>query len=103
MTKSTNSIVSLSPKERGEILARIKKRVLKHHINIGGVSYEAWARLADHRTSELLTADTDGFESGVRQLLSELGSSHTVFYHERTNRVLPQHSINATLRSFTST
>ena len=32
--------------------------------------------------------------------LSELASSHTVFYHERTNRLLPQHSINATIRAF---
>ncbi len=97
---SKNSVISLSPNERAEILARIKKRVLKNHINVGGVSYEAWTKLVDERTSELLTADTDGFESGVRRLLSELGSSHTVFYRERANQVLPQHSINATLRSF---
>ena len=42
------------------------------------------------------------FESGVRQLLSELGSSHTAFYHEHGKQVLPQHSINATLRGFSS-
>ena len=100
MTKSTKTIISLSPKQRAEILASIKKLVLKHHINVGGVSYNAWTRLVDQRASELLAAETDKFESGVRQLLSELGSSHTVFYHEHGNRVLPQHSINATLRSF---
>jgi carboxyl-terminal processing protease len=92
--------MSLSPKKRAEILASIKKRVLKHHINVAGVSFDAWTRLFDERASELLTADTDEFESGVQQLLSELGSSHTVFYHEHANRVLPQHSINATLRAF---
>jgi C-terminal processing protease CtpA/Prc len=36
----------------------------------------------------------------VRKALAELGSSHTVFYHERTSRLLPQHSINATIRAF---
>jgi C-terminal processing protease CtpA/Prc len=34
----------------------------------------------------------------VRQLLSELGTSHTGFYHSRPNESLPQHTINATLR-----
>src|SRR5262249_31244979 len=34
------------------------------------------------------------------EALAELRSSHTVFYHERTNRLLPQHSINATVRAF---
>jgi carboxyl-terminal processing protease len=48
----------------------------------------------------LLSGDTDNFESGVWELIAELGSSHTVCYHERTNRLLPQHSINATLRAF---
>jgi C-terminal processing protease CtpA/Prc len=88
----------LSPRIRTKILTSIRKRVLKHHINVSGVSYEAWTQHFDERRPELLAADTDGFENGVRQLLSELGSSHTVFYHERSNRLLPQHSINATLR-----
>ena len=57
-------------------------------------------RLVDQRTPELLAAETSTFESGVRQLLSELGSSHTAFYHEHGKLVLPQHSINATLRGF---
>ena len=74
--------------------------MLKHHINVGGVNYDAWTTLVDQRTPELLAAETSTFESGVRQLLSELGSSHTAFYHEYGKLVLPQHSINATLRGF---
>jgi C-terminal processing protease CtpA/Prc len=100
MTKSNNTKISLSPNERVKILASIKKLVLKHHINVGGVSYDAWTTLVDQRASELLGAETGDFESGVRQLLSELGSSHTAFYHEHGKRVLPQHSISATLRGF---
>jgi carboxyl-terminal processing protease len=100
MMKTIDIAVSLSPKQRAEILACIKKRVLKHHINVAGVSYGAWTTLVDRRTPELLSADRDGFESGVGKLLSELGSSHTVFYHERAHPLLPQHSINATLHSF---
>jgi C-terminal processing protease CtpA/Prc len=92
--------MSLSPQERAEILASTKKLVLKHHINVCGVSYEAWTTLVDQRTPELLAAETGEFESGVRQLLLELGSSHTAFYHENGREFLPQHSINATLCSF---
>jgi C-terminal processing protease CtpA/Prc len=103
MMKSNNTKNSLSPNERAKILTSIKKLVLKHHINVGGVSYDAWTTLVDQRTSELLAAETDEFESGVRQLLSELGSSHTAFYHERGKQVLPQHSLNATLRRFSVT
>lgn len=91
----------LSPKKRTDILARVKKYVLKHHFNASGVDYDAWAARFDSRTPELLTGETDEFENGVRQLLLELGSSHTVFYHESATRVLPQHSINATLCRFT--
>jgi len=102
MTKTNKTNISVGSKERAEILASIKKLVLKHHINVGGVSYDAWTRLVDQRASELLAAKTDEFERGVRQLLTELGSSHTAFYHEDGMRVLPQHSINATLRGFSA-
>ena len=100
MTMNNNITISLSPQARARILASIKKMVLNHHINVGGVSYDAWTASVDQRTPELLAAETSTFESGVRQLLSELGSSHTGFYHEHGKLVLPQHSINATLRSF---
>jgi C-terminal processing protease CtpA/Prc len=100
MTNRNNRAISLGPHERAEILASIKKLVLKHHINVGGVSYDEWTTLVDQRTPELLAVETGKFESGVRQLLLELGSSHTAFYHERGREVLPQHSINATLSSF---
>jgi carboxyl-terminal processing protease len=87
-------------KQRSEILSAIKKRILKQHVGAASVNYEHWSRLFDRRVPELLSADTDEFETGVQRLLAELRSSHTVFYHERTIQVLPQHSINATFRSF---
>jgi carboxyl-terminal processing protease len=87
-------------KQRSEILFAVRKRILKHHVAAAGVNYENWSRLFDQRVPELLAADRDQFETGVQQVLAELRSSHTVFYHERTIQVLPQHSINATFRSF---
>ena len=100
MTKTNMTFTSLTPKQRTEILASVKKGVLKHHFNVGGVDYDEWARRFDERSASLLGVDIDEFEGGVRKALAELGSSHTVFYHERTNRLLPQHSINATIRAF---
>src|SRR5437867_13285755 len=97
MTTSKRKPMSLSQRERKRILSSIKTRVLKQHINIAGVSYEAWTRLVDERTSELLTADTGEFETGVRRLLSELGTSHTAFYHECPSHIIPQTSINVSL------
>jgi C-terminal processing protease CtpA/Prc len=88
-------------KQRSEILATVRKRILEHHVNAAGVNYEDWSRLVDERVPELLSADRDEFETGVQQLLAKLRSSHTIFYHESTIQVLPQHSINATFRSFT--
>ena len=90
----------LTPKDRAQILASIKKLVLKHHLNFSAVNYDEWTRLVDERTPALVAAETDQFESGVRQLLSQLGSSHTAFYHEYGKHVLPQHAINATLSGF---
>jgi C-terminal processing protease CtpA/Prc len=100
MSKTTT--MSPNPQERAKILASIKKAVLKHHINVGGVSYDAWTALVDQRTPGLLQAETSLFESGVKDLLSELKSSHIAFFHEGGKQLLPQHTLNVTLRSFPS-
>jgi hypothetical protein len=92
----------MEPKERAEILKAIKKLVLAHHINVGGVNYATWTGLVDERTPELLNADLSVFEAGVRQLLKELKTSHTVFYHSLPKELLPQHTINASNSSFGS-
>jgi len=88
----------LKPRQRSEILKAIKKLVLANHINVAGVDYAAWAERLDGRTPELLATDIAGFEAGVRQLLAELKTSHTVFYHSLPKELLPQHTINASLK-----
>jgi carboxyl-terminal processing protease len=92
--------MSISERERTEILGAIRKQVLKRHINVGGVSYEAWFKLMEERTAALIAGDTEAFEKGVQELLHGLGCSHTVFYHESVNRFLPQHTINVSVRWF---
>jgi len=100
MTKTDMTTTTLGPKQRTEILASVKKCILKQHFNVGGVNYSEWAKRFDQRSPSLLGVDIEEFEDGVRKALAELASSHTVFYHDRTNRLLPQHSINATVRAF---
>jgi len=86
--------------ERTAILAAIRKCILKRHFNVGGVDYDEWAGRFDDHAASLLTGGLDEFEEGIRASLAELRSSHSVFYHERTSRLLPQHCIGATLRAF---
>ena len=90
--------MALNSKARLEIFKSIKVLVLRHHLNVAAVDYKDWLADLDGRTSDLLSADQAAFEVGVRELLSKLRSSHTGFYHERPLQVLPQHTINTTLR-----
>ena len=89
--------MSLSPELRSQILDQIKKYVLKHHINVGGIDYGEWTSRITARAPELLALDVHDFEDGVRKHLLELKSSHTAFYHEQPTRMMPQHTVNATL------
>ncbi|HLG97907.1 MAG TPA: S41 family peptidase [Bryobacteraceae bacterium] len=90
--------MALDAKQRAGILKSIRKLVLAHHINVAGIDYRIWAEQVDARTPELLNCDLPTFEAGVRQLLGELKTSHTVFYHSLPKEMLPQHTINASLR-----
>lgn len=85
-------------KKRSQILQAIKKLVLSKHINVAGIDYGAWTERVDGQTAQLLTADIKGFEEGVRLLLVDLKTSHTVFYHSLPKGLPPQHTINSTLR-----
>src|SRR5207247_8282613 len=64
--------------------------------------YAPWLGLVDRRTADLLKAETPGFETGISELLKELGSSHTAFFHQRRDSIPAPFSINATLRAVDS-
>lgn len=89
--------MELNQKQRRQILRAVRKRVVENHFNVAGVNYDDWLKSFDERSRELVDMDVVAFEAGVQDLLKELRSSHTGFYHERPNRLLPQHTINATL------
>jgi carboxyl-terminal processing protease len=90
--------MALDSKQRTDIVRAIKKLVLAHHINVAGINYGAWTERLDGRTAGLLTSDAAGFEAGVRDVLAELKTSHTLLYHSLPTELLPQHTINASLR-----
>jgi len=94
----------LIPKDRKKIINSIKKLVAERHINVSNVNqdYGPWLALVDQRTPYVMTLDRIGFEAGVNELLKELGSSHTAFFHERRDTIPPPYSINATFRAVES-
>ncbi len=84
-------------KQRRKIIDTVKKRVLKNHFNAAGVNYTEWITAIDTRTGHLLAATEVDFEIELQEILRRLRSSHTGFYHEKPNRLFPQHTINASL------
>ena len=94
----------LTPKERAKIIASIKRFVAERHINVSSPNqdYRPWLTLVDERTPHLLNVERAVFEAGVSELLKELGSSHTAFFHQRRDSIPAPYSINATLRAIDS-
>jgi len=93
---------ALSPKARKEIIREIDRRVRKNYVNLGGVDLDEWVRELESAAAGLSTGSVEDFENGVRARLKYLKSSHTAFYHGFNSRFLPQHTINATLKSIGS-
>jgi len=92
-------------KDRAKLIKTIKKLVAERHINVNNPNqdYGPWLATVDERTPHLMTLERSAFEVGVSELLKELGSSHTAFFHERRDRIPAPYSINATLRAVDST
>jgi C-terminal processing protease CtpA/Prc len=87
-------------KERTKLIASINKLVPERHINVSNPNqdYAPWLALVAERTPHLLSMDTPAFEAGMGELLKELGSSHTAFFHQRRDSIPAPYSISATLR-----
>ena len=94
--------MSLTATDRTKILREIKRLVPAKHINVANLhqDYSDWLALVDDRSPSLTSAGSNAdFETGVRELLSTLGSSHTAFFHANGNDVPPPYAVNATLRA----
>src|SRR5215469_3445941 len=91
-------------KDRAKIMSSVKKLVSERHINVSNPSqdYGPWLALVNRKTPGLLNAEAPAFEVGISELLRELGSSHTAFFHQRRDSIPAPYSINATLRAVDS-
>src|SRR5215469_5461702 len=91
-------------KDRAKIMSSVKKLVSERHINVSNPNqdYGPWLALVDRKTPDLLNAEAPGFEAGISEILKELGSSHTAFFHQKRDSIPAPYSINATLRAVDS-
>ena len=87
----------LPSQARVQIVHAIEKHVRSKFVNLAGVDLDQWSQAIHSQLAEAIEAPVQVFEDVVRGALSGLKSSHTGFFHGFQNRLLPQHSINATL------
>jgi C-terminal processing protease CtpA/Prc len=88
----------ISETDKLKILGRVRQLVLERHFNAGGIDYGAWGERFDAETRILAARDDRVFEAGVNELLVNLKTSHTLFFHEIPTELPSQHTIGATFR-----
>ncbi|MCU1325431.1 MAG: Carboxyl-terminal protease [Bryobacterales bacterium] len=99
MTTNEEQPTALSGKLIARIVEAINKRVRKDYVNVAGVDLKAWALELEAQVPSLANKSVEAFENAIREHLQQLKTSHTGFFHGVQARFLPQHSINATLKS----
>lgn len=94
-------IVDQTQKE--EILQQVSRLVEKKYFN-PEFSAEKWRALIDTKAPEILNGgNAEDFERRMHDLVSQLGSSHTAFYHRNWRPIPPRQSICATLQQCETT
>jgi C-terminal processing protease CtpA/Prc len=99
--RQNTSSPPLTQEDRAKIFRILKKLVPERHINVSNPNqdYGPWIALVDERMPRLICMNSpEAFEAEVSELLRELGSSHTAFFHRCRDSVSAPYSINATLR-----
>jgi carboxyl-terminal processing protease len=90
--------MNLDRRDREIILRRVSKLVEKRHFN-PGFNGQNWKSLLENRTYRILDSKTpEAFEQEVSDLLSQLGTSHTGFYHVSARKVPARFAICATFK-----
>jgi carboxyl-terminal processing protease len=97
MTPKKEQSIVLPSQARARIVRAIEKLVRNKFVNVAGIDLDRWSRNLQQQTNSVQDGHVQDFENAIRQVLAELKTSHTGFYHGIQNRFLPQHSINATL------
>ncbi|MCI0627000.1 MAG: S41 family peptidase [Acidobacteria bacterium] len=92
--------MTLTQTERAEILKNVTRIVEEKHFNPNRNQTD-WKRLVEAETPRILSAETaESFEAAMQRLITQLGSSHTAFFHESGESVPARYAINATFHQF---
>ncbi len=83
---------------RQNVLEKVCRLVEKKHFN-PGLNGASWPTLVESRKSRILEAEMiERYETEVQDLLAELKTSHTGFFHKSLRKVPARFSINATFQ-----
>jgi carboxyl-terminal processing protease len=102
MLRRDKSRTLLTTRDKAKILDSVKKLVVERHINVRqpDQDYGKWLAAVEERRPSLLAGeDAQAFETGVRQLLQELGSSHLAFFRRDGSRIPAPYAIHASVRA----
>lgn len=88
----------LDRKQKGELLDKVSRLVEKKYFD-PDFDVAKWRALIEARGPQILDGGSpDEFERQMHDLVSQLGSSHTAFYHRNWRPLPPRQSICATLQ-----
>ncbi len=92
--------MTLTQADRAQILKNVTRIVEEKHFNPNH-NHTGWEQVIEAETPRILSAETDeSFEAAMRSLITQLGTSHTAFFHENGERIPARYVINATFHQF---
>jgi carboxyl-terminal processing protease len=91
-------MTDIAPNVRREVFDKVCHLVPRKHFN-PAVNGADWPAVVDNHKPRILEADTiERYENEVQDLLNELKTSHTGFFHRSLRKVPARFSINATFQ-----
>lgn len=91
-------MTDISPNIRQQVFDKVCQLVPRKHFN-PALNGADWPALVESRKPRILEADTiERYENEVQELLNELKTSHTGFFHRSLRKVPARFSINATFQ-----
>lgn len=90
--------MNLTQRDREKIFSRVCRLVQDKHFNpaLNGAN---WELLTSERKDQIIESEQPSeFEKSVQDLLGQLRTSHTGFFHKNTRKVPARHAINATFK-----
>ena len=91
--------MNLTQRDREKIFAKVCRMVRDKHFNpaLNGAN---WEFLTGERREQIIGAeDPHEFEKRIQELLAQLRTSHTGFFHKSTRQMPSRHAINATFKN----